>query len=49
MLSGQECLLVFSLFCGSGHEKLQASGVECSGSCIQMSRLCLLGGVGQDM
>lgn len=49
MLSGQEHLLVFSLSCGSGHEKLQASGIDCSGSCIQMSRLCLLGGVGQEM
>lgn len=48
-LSGQECLLVFSLSCGAGHEKLQAFGADCSGSCIQMSRLCLLGSVGQEM
>ncbi|KAJ7409396.1 hypothetical protein WISP_114096 [Willisornis vidua] len=27
----------------SRHEKLQAFGVDCSGSCIQMSKLCLLG------
>lgn len=49
MLSSQEHLLVFSLSCGSGHKKLQASGVGCSDSCIQMRRLCLLGGVGQEM